>query len=158
MGFTLNLEEVSSRIGQDLHPSLFDSTEWPGEYYSDYTWINSNLTDSDFSYPVANKMPLFNVYFTEEDLLETILSHSYEGTVLEDWEGKFNKLINLRDSSTLDEDSLQEVLDLKDEKLEYYLNYLGVTTWFWKITAEKEGMRHTIIAARIPVENDRETT
>ncbi len=157
-GFSLTMEDVSSRIGRDIHPSLFDSVEWPEELYSDYGWINTTLNDTDYTYPVANTMPLFNIYFTDEEILEAILSQEYEGEVLDDRENKLSRIISLRDSFSLTDESLEEALDLEDDKKDYYLSYLGVTTWFWKIRAAKNNRSHTMVIARIPVEDDRVKT
>ncbi|MDC7220188.1 MAG: hypothetical protein PQJ59_09620 [Spirochaetales bacterium] len=160
-GVLLTLTDISSRINKEyVDEEVFPISDLDESVFTEYSWNNEDLNPDEGEYPFSNVLPLFNVYYIEEELLELILSSSFEGEELEGWEGKLDEIISLRESSGLSVEDLEDILDLdeNEDQLEYFLNYLGVTTWFWEIKAAKGSYGHTIVAARFPRANDREET
>ena len=151
-GYQIGMEDVSSRLHYEYsNRDLFGALWEKEELFTSFRWNNSRLNPySPDPFPYSQTLPIYNLYYMPHEILETLLSTPYKGEILVDWESKKNIILSEVDSYILSLSSLISILNEEEDRLVYYTDYLGVSTWFWKITAEKEGFRHVIITARLP--------
>ncbi len=104
----------------------------------------------DKLFPVMNAEPVFNVHFIEPLLLTEFLSYP-------DWKIKHpaqtaELILGSRDSSELTGPELRKIIGAEENNRIY--QYLGPTTWFWKITVTRGNARLEWIVARLPAEDE----
>ncbi len=116
-------------------------------------------TEYEDLYPLINVEPIINVNFAEEEILKAIIYYPYGEEQLKDRASIYNYLINERANSELNNEQIKNYikgkLDEDDVKYKYkirILQYLGSTTWFWKITAVSDNRTLSAIICRIPLE------
>ncbi len=99
-------------------------------------------------FPVMNVEPTFNVHFIEPLLLTRLLSVS-------DWKiprpaEAARLILDGRDRGEITPEGLRGMIGAPDDSMIF--QYLGVTTWFWKISVALRAMGLQVIVARIPSE------
>ena len=97
-------------------------------------------------FPLMNAEPSFNVHFMDALLLTQILSIA-DLKIPKPAESA-QLILGARDRSELTLDDLPRMIGAKDDNMIY--QYLGVTTWFWKIIAARGVNRLEMIVARVP--------
>ena len=102
-------------------------------------------------FPLMNAEPSFNVHFMDPLLLTQVLSLA-DLKIPKPAESA-QLILDARDRSELTLDDLPRMIGAKDDNMIY--QYLGVTTWFWKITAARGANRLEMIVARVPSEDGR---
>lgn len=108
----------------------------------------------DRVFPVANVEPVWNVHFLPERLLRAALS--YPAFAVDPTGAKAAYLISIRDSVELTAERLGSIIGA--DRSNRIHQYLGVTTWFWEITASRDGRMLRTVIARLPDEPDRQET
>ncbi len=162
----ISIEDVSTKINKDfLSSKIYEKQEiqelifqYGSEIITEYGWMNAHLSDeqiikasredfeTDDIFPIVNNLPLYNVYFMNEDFLRAILSINKINEV----EHKVQKLINeINDKSKeVDIEMICKLLEIsKDHAL---FNYIGTKTTFWKINMNIYKTDVKIILAGIP--------
>lgn len=105
-------------------------------------------------YPVVNVEPVWNVHFLPERLLRAVLA--YPAFAVDPTGAKAGHLVSIRDSAELTAERLASILGA--DRSNRIHQYLGVTTWFWEITASRDGRTLRTVIARLPAEPDRQDT
>lgn len=164
--YNIVMEDVSTKINKNfLSSNIYEKQEiqelifqYGSEIISEYGWINTNLSDKqiiknikeDFEtediFPIENNLPLYNIYFMNEDFLRAILSINKINEV----EHKLQKLISeINDKSKqVDVEMICKILELPKEHSLF--NYIGTKTSFWKINMNIDKTDVKIILAGIP--------
>jgi hypothetical protein len=93
---------------------------------------------------VLTSQAQMNVNFLPEKILKAIVS--YSAWAIPDSGKKWQSISLTRESSAVSQETLKGILKLKADHP--ITGYLGVLTWFWRIEAEKDGVRMEAIAAR----------
>jgi hypothetical protein len=96
--------------------------------------------------PVLNAEPLCNVHFIDESLLEQLLS--CPGMGVPDPVRAVRTLNEIRRTREISEDQLPQVIGAPAGSRIY--QYLGVITWFWRVTITRGSAREQLIVARVP--------
>jgi len=97
-------------------------------------------------FPVMNVEPAFNVHFIEPLLLTRLLSIS-DLKIPEPAESA-QLILSGRDRCEITAEGLRRMIGATDDNMIF--QYLGVTTWFWRITVSLGAWRLQLIVARIP--------
>ena len=111
-------------------------------------------TDFDVLYPLINTEPVMNIHFCPEAIVKHVLSH-YD---IPESDNKALQLITNRKTQEFTLDELSEFIGADEESyMQLFVNqYLGVQTWFWRITVsgpeDKNQNRPELkwIIARVP--------
>jgi hypothetical protein len=106
--------------------------------------------DYDTLYPMMNVEPIINVHFMDPMVLNELLSYP-------DWKvshprEKAQIVLDSRDRSELTGEELRRIIGVAEDNR--ILQYLGVITWFWKITVSRETASLVLIVARLPSEGE----
>lgn len=110
----------------------------------------------DSLYPLVNTESLMNVNFVPEEILRAILEYPYGGEKHKNSDAFYQVITAERGSFEFSPDRLDSLLELEEDYLRIK-EYLGTTTWFWRITANKGKSELEVIIALIPAES-RENT
>lgn len=91
-------------------------------------------------------IPTWNVNFTPESLIRTVLSKKYNNKHIQDYMEKITSILNLRIDREITDKMLQNILKLRKEE-KTVLTYLGTKTTFWQIdiSDSKNNLKTTII-------------
>jgi len=100
-------------------------------------------------YPLMNVEPSFNVHFIDVMLLTQLLSIA--DLKIPNPAESVQLILSARDRSELSREELRRVIGAAEDNMIY--QYLGVTTWFWRITIAKGAFRLEMIVARIPADD-----
>jgi hypothetical protein len=112
-------------------------------------------------FPVMNAEPVLNVHFTDPLVLTQLLSH--QDLKIPAPAQAARLILEERDSSELSAEDLRRIIGVPEDNRIY--QYLGVITWFWKITVTLSGSADgasgqpgglELILARIPPADDAE--
>jgi hypothetical protein len=103
----------------------------------------------DSVYPVVTTDAQMNVHFLAPEILAGVLSYPYQGEPLTDPIGKAERIIMARELDEIDTDELNGIVQANERQMRVF-EYLGTTTWFWKIKASAGEVSHEVILARIP--------
>jgi hypothetical protein len=95
-------------------------------------------------FPVVNAEPAMNVHYAPEEVLEALFRHY--GQPRE----KLAGLLASRRDTELTESVLQELLGDRAGKASPLRPFLGLKTWFWRISVEGREQSLTWIVARLP--------
>jgi hypothetical protein len=106
--------------------------------------------DFDKLFPVVNAEPVFNVHFVEPLVLTELLS--YPDWKIEHPAQTAELILGARDSSELTGPELRKIIGAAENNRIY--QYLGSTTWFWKIVVSRGNTRLECIVARLPAEGE----
>jgi len=98
-------------------------------------------------FPVVNAEAAMNVHFVPEKVLEGLFRHY--GQPREN----LARLLSTRQGAELTESLLQELLGDRTGQGSPLRPFLGLKTWFWRITVEGEVERLTWVVARVPRED-----
>jgi hypothetical protein len=104
----------------------------------------------DALFPVMNAEPIYNVHFIDPLLLTELLSYP-------DWKIRAPSraarlILDSRSGTELTARELRKIIGAAENNRIY--QYLGATTWFWKIVVSTEKASLEIIAARLPAEGE----
>ncbi len=100
-------------------------------------------------FPVMNAEPVLNVHFTEPLILGELLS--LPDLRIPQPRQAAQVILDLRDRSELTAEKLRQVIGAPDDSRIY--QYLGVVTWFWRITLTRRPVRLELIVARVPADD-----
>ena len=106
-------------------------------------------SEYDNLYPLINIKPLMNVNFVDEKILGAVLNYPYGGEKHEDAASFFEVIKAERNVFELDDKRIKELLIVEEDYLRI-LEYLGSTTWFWRITAQCEDFILDVVLCRLP--------
>jgi hypothetical protein len=95
-------------------------------------------------FPVVNAEAAMNVHFVPERVLEALFHHC------EQPRGNLSRLLEARQAAELTQGQLQRLLAGRTDQRSPLEPYLGLKTWFWRITVEGRRQRLVWIAARVP--------
>ena len=100
-------------------------------------------------FPLMNVEPVLNVHFVEPLILGELLA-------LPDLKIKQPKqvaqvIMDSRDHSEMTTEKLQQIIGAPEDSRIY--QYLGVVTWFWRITLSRGATRLDLVVARVPSED-----
>jgi hypothetical protein len=113
--------------------------------------VNEFLSDAYGKlYPLLNVEPEMNVHFVDPFILRELLS--YPDLKIPHPQDAARLIVESRKSGELTALELRKIIGAAEENRIY--QYLGVTTWFWKIIVESGSDRLELIVARLPAEED----
>ncbi len=99
----------------------------------------------DRYFPVISAEGSMNVNFVDPLVLRELFAYPDYG--LESPGAKAERILEEREIREIDEGSLKSILGVEDHRL---LHYFGCRTWFWELSAEREGRRCVLIVCRYP--------
>jgi hypothetical protein len=102
----------------------------------------------DMLSPVMNVEPGMNVHFIDPRVLAALLA--YPDLEVPDPSGAALEILGAREAGELSQKDLRRMIGAPETSRIYA--YLGVVTWFWKVSVAREGLRHELIVARVPGE------
>lgn len=164
--YEIEIEDVSTKINEEfLANKFYNSKEIQDLLFicgegikTEYGWINSKISDSkkieeikrDFEeekiFPIVNNLPLYNIYFMDENFIKTICSLtniSTNGNELHILLQKLNDTQNL-----LTVDKISNILRISKSHL--FFSFVGTKTTFWKISFSLQNCNTSAIIAAIP--------
>jgi len=97
-------------------------------------------------FPLMNVEPMLNVHFVEPLILGELLS--LPDLRIPQPRQVAQVILDARDRSELTTEKLRQILGAAEDNRIY--QYLGVVTWFWKITIARASSRLELIVARVP--------
>ena len=100
-------------------------------------------------YPFFAAVPLLNIHFIPRKILRGVLSHNFGSSPLPQGANTVDKILEERESREFRSEELQALFGLENFNHPIY-DYLGVKTWFWRITVKKNGMVREVILAELP--------
>ncbi len=100
----------------------------------------------DAMYPVVNAEPCMNAHFVDPDVLTALLSYP-ELKVPHPAEAA-RQIIETRGQTELSAEDLARIIGAPPTSRIY--QYLGVVTWFWRISASEGSRRFELVVARLP--------
>jgi hypothetical protein len=107
-------------------------------------------TDYDQLYPIMGVDPMLNVHFADPLVLAGLLFHP--DLKIPNPDQVLQQILLSRDTAELTADQLGRIIGVdKDNRI---FQYLGVITWFWKVTVTRGTARLDLLAARLPTEPD----
>ncbi len=106
--------------------------------------------DYDSLYPVINVEPVMNAHFVDPLTLGELLA--YADLKVPHPPVAAQAILAMRDKVEMTSEQLHTLVGAADTSRIY--QYLGVTTWFWKVTVKKAGDTLDMIITRIPVAKD----
>ncbi|MBB6478493.1 hypothetical protein [Spirochaeta isovalerica] len=143
--FEIRVDEGGSHIFLSEIQTLIASQEM-----ADQAEMNRILGQSRKDlYPLINIEPLINVNFADEDILKAVLYYPYGEERHERASDYLDILKAERSAMEIESARLDEILNVDGNYLRIK-QYLGTTTWFWKIRAEYEDEILNVILARMP--------
>ncbi len=104
--------------------------------------------DYEQLFPVMGVDPMLNVHFADPLVLAALLSHP--DLKIPDPEQVLEQILIRRENAELTADELGRIIGV--DRGNRIFQYLGVTTWFWKITATRGTSHLELVAARLPTE------
>ncbi|MGO9409232.1 MAG: hypothetical protein ACLQCB_00625 [Spirochaetia bacterium] len=102
--------------------------------------------DYDRLFPVFNVEPVFNVYFLDPLVLSELLS--FPDFKVPKPKQTAQLILDSRHRAELPPEELRRMIGVGEENP--ICSYLGVVTWFWRITVSRDATRLEIIVARLP--------
>lgn len=102
--------------------------------------------DYDRLFPVLNVEPTFNVHFLDSLVLSELLS--FPDFKIPNPKQVAQLILDSRDRVELTTEELRRMVGVPEENAIY--QYLGVVTWFWRVTVSKDASRLELIVARLP--------
>jgi len=102
-------------------------------------------------FPLMNAEPVFNVHFVEPLILGELLS--LPDLRIPQPRHIAQVILDSRDRQELTSEKLRQIMGAPDDNRIY--QYLGVVTWFWKITVTRGSARLELIVARVPTDDGR---
>lgn len=106
--------------------------------------------DYDKLFPIMNAEPIMNAHFIDPLVLRALLA--YPDLKVPQPAQSAASILDARDSAELSLEALHGLIGAPAESRIY--QYIGVTTWFWKIGVTKGTAHAETIVARIPAEAD----
>ena len=104
-------------------------------------------------YPVVNAEPILNVHFADPLVLGELLAYPDWG--VRDPQEALGTLISTRQGAELTAQELRRIIgEAHDSRIH---QYLGVRSWFWKVTVSRGAERLEIVLARLPPEAEEES-
>jgi hypothetical protein len=100
----------------------------------------------DALFPTVNAEPIMNVHFVDALTLTELLA--YPDLKVPHPSEVAQAILNSRERSELSSADMKQMIGASPTSRIY--QYLGVTTWFWRITASKEKSHLEMIVARVP--------
>jgi hypothetical protein len=97
-------------------------------------------------FPLVNVEPVLNIHFVEPLILGELISLP-ELRIPRPREIA-QALVDFRDSSEVTAERLRQIVGAPEDNRIY--QYLGVVTWFWKLTVTRGSARLELIVARVP--------
>lgn len=103
---------------------------------------------ADFSavFPFVNAEPSMNVNFVDPAILRALLG--YETYAVPNPVAVADAILSARMRGELKPPDLKAITGLPDNHI--ILHYFGCRTWFWELSAEKNGLRCVQVLARVP--------
>ncbi len=169
--YDLALDDISSRINiRFLHESIAENQDIAGlislkgdEIETDYGWVSMYFSSqkildavhssfsSDSLFPLINRFPIFNLFYTDPDLLTALL----KAVKIKDAADK-SVLLNSRvQSGSLSDSEISRILGVKESSKE--LDLFGVKTSFWRAKFHAGDCSVTAIYAAIPNDENART-
>lgn len=105
-------------------------------------------TEYDELFPVMNAEPIMNVHFMNHRVLRELLA--YSELKVPDPDAAAAALLDAAGEAELGEEELKGLIGAPEESRIY--QYLGVNTWFWRITVRRGTASARTIVARVPVD------
>jgi hypothetical protein len=102
--------------------------------------------DYDRLYPVMNVEPAMNAHFVDPRILGDLLA--YPELKVPHPQDAAQAILDMRASTEMTTDDLHRMIGAPDTSRIY--QYLGVTTWFWKIGVTLSPASLSLIVARVP--------
>jgi len=102
--------------------------------------------DYDALYPVMNVEPTMNVHYVAPRILDALLG--YPELKVPHAQATAQAILDARLTREISEADLHRMIGAADNNRIY--QYLGVTTWFWKITVKHPSAVLDMVIARIP--------
>jgi hypothetical protein len=102
--------------------------------------------DFDDVFPFVNAEPLMNVNFVDAAILRGILG--YEAFAIPNPAGVVEAVLSARMRGEIKPSDLQALIGVTENHI--LLHYFGCRTWFWEISAEKDGLNCVQVIARVP--------
>lgn len=103
-------------------------------------------------YPLIDVAPPLNANYAPSSVLRAILAYPPYG--IKDPDSRLSLIETARSAGRIDRDRLIALVGAARENPVYH--YLGVRTWFWRITVEAPHTRLSAIIARLPPDPDHE--
>jgi hypothetical protein len=156
-----NINLLDEAAAQSLALSLTGSAHDAAELRDVIEWLLmdrqlvdraalSNTLDTQYDqlFPFVNAEPLMNVNFIDPFILRALVACPDYGVSSPDI--RCEKLLKLRESQSVDTETLLAVLGIGHDNLLSY--YLGSVTWFWRVTFTSEDGKaaYTAIICRLP--------
>lgn len=164
--YEIEIEDVSTKINEEfLANKFYNSKEIQDLLFicgegikTEYGWINSKISDSkkieeikrDFEeekiFPIVNNLPLYNIYFMDENFIKTICSLTNISTNGNELHILLQKLNDTQNLLTVDE--ISNILRISKSHL--FFSFVGTKTTFWKISFSLQNCNTSAIIAAIP--------
>lgn len=100
-------------------------------------------------FPLINIEPLINVNFADEKILKAVLFYPYGEEVHEQAADYLDVLTAERTTMEITRERLQSLIEAEDQYLRIF-QYLGTTTWFWRIKATSGADSLDAVICRLP--------
>lgn len=111
-------------------------------------------TNYDTVFPLVNTEPLLNVHYAEEFLIEQILAYPYGGEPIEGNAAVAQTLLRERAAGELSPDELRALVPAEGAQQRVF-EYLGTTTWFWRVRVSGDELTLEAVLARLPARTAR---
>ncbi len=102
--------------------------------------------DYDTLYPVMNVEPCMNAHFVDHRILEELLA--YPDLKVPRPQAAAQAILDMRSGAEMTSQDLRRMIAAPETSRIY--QYLGVTTWFWKISVTHPSASLRLIVARVP--------
>lgn len=109
--------------------------------------INSAVKSDMSSFPLMNRLPLMNIYFMNEKLLEMFVSRT-DFHITEPEQKLKNIKFYLDGGYLFTKESLAEILCIKQDSI--FFDYIGFKTQFWKVKLKNGLYTANVIIAAFP--------
>lgn len=103
-------------------------------------------SDYDKLYPAINALPWWNVHFLPELILRQLLA--YPDYKVKDPGERADRILSLRENGEIKPADLQALVGLPARHVIY--QYLGTSTWFWRVTVTVSSGSLVTILCRLP--------
>lgn len=108
-------------------------------------------TNYEILYPLINTRALMNVNFVDEKILSAVLNYPYGDKKHENSAAFLETIKAERSVFEIEKKRLKELLPVEEDYLRI-LEYIGTTTWFWRIKAKSENLTLDVVLCRYPGE------
>jgi hypothetical protein len=103
-------------------------------------------SDNEAVFPIINAEPIMNINFVDSEIISALLNDpDYE---IKEPTAKLASILDTRSIRAIRENEIPDMLGIS--KIHTLCQYIGSRSWFWRITAKKDGASCDLVVARLP--------